>query len=78
MRHSFASLLLHEQLNVVEVAAQLGHGVETLLGTYAHVIDEYRGKKPIKAETEIAKARRKVLASTLSTDSRGHKLVTSG
>ncbi len=67
LRHSFASLLLHEQINAAEVAAQLGHSLQTLLGTYAHVIDEWREEKPIKAEAEIRKARKKVLRGRVPT-----------
>ena len=58
LRHSFASLLLAEQMNPLEVAAQLGHSPMMLLSTYAHVIEELRGKKAASAETVIAKARK--------------------
>lgn len=37
LRHSFASLLLHEGRSVVEVAAQLGHAPTMTLDTYAHL-----------------------------------------
>ncbi len=67
LRHSFASLLFHEWINPAEVAGQLGHGLETLVGTYTHVIEEWRGKKAIKAETEIGEARQKVSASRTPT-----------
>jgi integrase len=40
LRHSFASLLLHEGRSVIYVARQLGHGGQLTLGTYGHVIDE--------------------------------------
>src|SRR4051794_6823718 len=40
LRHSFASLLLHEGRSVIYVARQLGHGAELTLGTYGHVIEE--------------------------------------
>jgi integrase len=63
LRHSFASLLFHEGINPAEVAGQLGHGLETLLGTYTHVIEEWRGKKAVKAQAEIVKARKKVATS---------------
>jgi site-specific recombinase XerD len=40
LRHSFASLLLHEGRSVHCVAKQLGHGARLTLDTYGHVIDE--------------------------------------
>lgn len=58
LRHSFASLLLHEgRLSVVEIAGQMGHSVETLLSTYAHVIAELRGQQKIAANQQIIQAR---------------------
>lgn len=58
LRHSFASLLIHEgRLSVVEVAAQLGHSTETLLRTYAHVFAELRGQPKIPADEQIRRAR---------------------
>jgi len=40
LRHSFASLLIHEGASVVEVARQLGNAPSVTLDTYAHVFDE--------------------------------------
>jgi integrase len=40
LRHSFASLLLHEGRSVMYVARQFGHDARLTLGTYGHVIDE--------------------------------------
>jgi integrase len=40
LRHSFASLLLHEGRSVIYVARQLGHDARLTLTTYGHVIDE--------------------------------------
>jgi integrase len=58
LRHSFASLLIHEgELSIVEIANQLGHSVETLLRVYAHVIAEMAEKRRVPAETAIAEAR---------------------
>ena len=58
LRHSFASLLLHEgELSVAEIAEQLGHGIETLLGHYAHVIAELKGQPRVPAEQAIRDAR---------------------
>lgn len=45
LRHSFASLMIHEGRSIVEVAAQLGHAPTMTLDTYAHVfadLDEDR------------------------------------
>ena len=58
LRHSFASLLIHEgRLSIVEIAAQLGHSPTMTLGTYAHVIAELRGTKRISADRQISQAR---------------------
>jgi integrase len=58
LRHSFASLLIHEgRLSVVELAHQLGNSPETLLRTYAHVFAELRGQPKVPADVQIAKAR---------------------
>lgn len=57
LRHSFASLLLAEGRNPVEVAEQLGHAPSRTLDTYAHVIAELRGRKEVRADTEIQRAR---------------------
>ncbi len=40
LRHSFASLLLHEGRSVIYVARQLGHDARLTLTRYGHVIDE--------------------------------------
>jgi hypothetical protein len=40
LRHSFASLLLHEGRSVMYVARQPGHDARLTLSTYGHVIDE--------------------------------------
>jgi integrase len=61
LRHSFASLLIHEgELSIVEIANQLGHSTETLLRVYAHVIAEMADQPKISAEAAIAQAREKV------------------
>jgi integrase len=46
MRHSFASLLLHEGRSVIYVARQLGHGANLTMSTYGHVIDELEDAQP--------------------------------
>jgi integrase len=58
LRHSFASLLLHEGRSVIYVARQLGHGADLTLKTYGHVISELEDAPNIKAEDAIAAARR--------------------
>jgi len=40
LRHSFVSLLIHEGMSVVEVAAQAGHQPGVCLSTYAHLFAE--------------------------------------
>ena len=57
LRHSFASLLIHEGRPLMEIADQLGHSVETLLRHYAHLIAEMAGQPPIPADQAINKAR---------------------
>ena len=65
LRHSFASLLIHEaRLSVMEIAAQLGHSTDTLLRTYAHVIADLRGEPRVSAERAIRQARGEVHAAT--------------
>ena len=57
LRHSFASLLLHEGRSVIYVARQLGHDARLTLTRYGHVIDELEDQPRIEAETAIADAR---------------------
>ena len=57
MRHSFASLLLHEGRSVIYVARQMGHGAELTMRTYGHVIDELEDAPRLQAEEAIAQAR---------------------
>lgn len=66
LRHSFASLLLHEGRNVIYVARQLGHGAQLTLGTYGHVIDELDEQQPRQdAEDAILAARSSAVAHEL-------------
>ena len=60
LRHSFASLLLHEGRSVIYVARQLGHDARLTLTRYGHVMDELEDTPRIEAEVAIADARRKV------------------
>ena len=58
LRHTYASLRLAEQrLSLQEIAEEMGHTVEVLARTYAHVIAEYRGHGPIDPEALINQAR---------------------
>ncbi|WP_272478123.1 relaxase domain-containing protein [Baekduia alba] len=57
MRHSFASLLLHEGRSVIYVARQLGHDARLTLTRYGHVIDELEDQPRIDAEEAIRQAR---------------------
>ena len=57
LRHSFASLLLHEGRSVIYVARQLGHDARLTLGTYGHVINELDEAPQIAAEDAIRAAR---------------------
>lgn len=57
LRHSFASLLLHEGRSVIYVARQLGHDARLTLSRYGHVIDELEEQPRIDAETAIQEAR---------------------
>jgi integrase len=58
LRHSFASLLLHEGRSVIYVARQLGHDARLTLTRYGHVIDEFEDTPQMDAEAAIAEARR--------------------
>jgi integrase len=61
LRHSFASLLIHEgRLSIVEIAQQLGHNPTTCLSTYAHVMAELREAEKVSAEEAIRDARQRV------------------
>lgn len=63
LRHSFASLLLHEGRSVIYVARQLGHDARLTLTRYGHVIDELEDRPRIEAEAAIAEARLAVRAA---------------
>ena len=61
LRHSFASLLIHEgHLSIVEIAARLGHSPTMTLGTYAHVMGELKGSRRIAPDRRIREARNPV------------------
>lgn len=61
LRHSYASLLIHEgRLSVREIADELGHSIQTLLTTYTHIINELRDAPKVPAVDEIEKARAEI------------------
>ncbi|WP_432419792.1 tyrosine-type recombinase/integrase [Baekduia alba] len=57
LRHSFASLLLHEGRSVIYVARQLGHDARLTLTRYGHVIDELEDQPQVSAQQAIREAR---------------------
>jgi integrase len=59
LRHAFASLLVKSGHNVVEIAAQLGHGPGVTLSTYAHLLDSL-GDGRVDADAEIRRARERI------------------
>ena len=51
LRHSFASLMIHEgRQSVVDIAAQMGHDATMTLSTYAHVVAELRDAPRLGAD----------------------------
>lgn len=63
LRHSFASLLFAEGVNPAEIAEQMGHSLQMLFSTYAHVMEELRGQAVGDAEALIREAREKANVS---------------
>ncbi len=57
LRHSAASLMLAAGRPLPEVAYHLGHSIQVCAGTYAHVIDTYRGQEIVSVERRINNAR---------------------
>jgi len=57
LRHSFASLLIHEGVSVLEVARQLGNSPDVTLTTYAHVFEEFEPAARVTAGDAIEAAR---------------------
>jgi integrase len=58
LRHSFASLLIHEgQHSLVQISEWLGHSTATLLTHYAHVIADVAGGSLLPSEHAIKAAR---------------------
>jgi integrase len=53
LRHTFASLLIAEGLDITYIAAQLGHANPTItLSTYAHVFDRHRHEDHARSALE--------------------------
>ena len=57
LRHSFASLLIHEGATVPELARQLGNAPSVTLDTYAHVFDDRDGARKRDPAEAIKAAR---------------------
>jgi integrase len=65
LRGSFASLLIQEGKNVVDVAEQLGHTPATCLRYYARLFDE-APEHAVPAEEAIRAARRHLAQERLA------------
>jgi hypothetical protein len=72
LRHSFASLLLHEGHSVIYVARQLGHDARLTLARYGHVIDELEDQPQIPAEQAIREARSSPFPHARQSDTKPH------
>jgi integrase len=70
LRHSYASLLLHEGRSVIYVARQLGHDARLTLSTYGHVMDEFEDAPRLAAHSAITEAR---AAPASEEPKRGHR-----
>jgi integrase len=73
LRHSFASLLIHEGRSIVAVAAQLGHSPAVCLRVYAHVLAELEDVPRISAEDAIAAARQSNFGRSRVNSDSGHQ-----
>jgi hypothetical protein len=67
LRGSFASLLIYERLNVLEVAPQLGHKPSTCLDIYGRLFEEFDAAQRRPAVEVIREARKAVRAGALPT-----------
>jgi integrase len=79
LRHSFASLLIHEgKHSIVQIAEWMGHSPATLLTHYAHVLADGTGRSILPSEQAIKAARGTQPAYTpsSSTARNGHRIVT--
>ena len=68
LRHSYASLRFAERANPAEIADEMGHSLEVLFSTYAHLIAELKGAGPVSAEALILEARCGHILTTSSED----------
>ena len=68
LRGSFASLLIFEGLNVLEVAAQLGHKPSTCLDIYGRLFEEFDPARRRPAVEVIEEARSAVRAGAVPTE----------
>jgi integrase len=78
LRHSFASLLIHEnKYSIMQIAEWMGHSPFTLLNHYAHVIGDTTGKSTQPSERAIKLARETAMPHTTnnSTAGNGHPIV---
>lgn len=71
LRHSFASLLIHEGRSPIYAARQLGHDARLTLTTYAHVIDELEDAPSVDAEAAIRAARGESVRATFASGADG-------
>lgn len=61
LRHTWTSLRIAEKrLSIAEIAEQLWDKTSTMLDTYTHVINEWRGGGRLDVEAEIRGARQRV------------------
>ena len=63
LRHSAASLWLHEGRTIVEVATWMGHSGQMALSTYLHVMSDL-GDERLSAEQTIRRARAALVPSS--------------
>jgi len=74
LRHTWASLRIAEKrLSIAELAEQLGDKTSTVLDTYTHVINEWRGRGGLDIETEIRRARAQVAGKQPSPEGRSSR-----
>jgi integrase len=66
LRHSFASLLIHEGRDIAYIADQLGHSPAMTLATYTHVMRELQDQDRVGAEEQIRHARAQVWPARLA------------
>jgi len=71
LRHAFASLLIAEQRNILDVAAQLGHAPSLCLDTYGHVMRELAKGRKVNAARAVDRARKSVGAELAPTEREG-------